>query len=115
MMMMMMMMLVVCVCMYVVSLCEGLRAGAGSLCYTVHVDCCGLSTIVMKDIIIIIIIIIIMVVVVVLVVLSVSCCDRLTMISVCALFLPLKTWLHHPLLHLNSSTSALLPFVSLFN
>jgi len=38
-----------------VSLCEGLRAGAGSLSYIVHVDCCGLSTIVMKNIIIIII------------------------------------------------------------
>ena len=36
-----------------VSLCEGLRAGAGSLSYIVHVDCCGLSTIVMKKIIII--------------------------------------------------------------
>jgi len=31
-----------------VSLCEGLRAGAGSLSYIVHVDCCGLSTIVIK-------------------------------------------------------------------
>jgi len=41
-----------------VSLCEGLRAGAGSLSYIVHVDCCGLSTIVIKKIIIIIIIII---------------------------------------------------------
>jgi len=42
-----------------VSLCEGLRAGAGSLSYIVHVDCCGLSTIVigLKTIIIIIIII----------------------------------------------------------
>ena len=40
-----------------VSLCEGLRAGAGSLSYIVHVDCCGLSTIVIKKIIIIIIII----------------------------------------------------------
>ena len=39
-----------------VSLCEGLRAGAGSLSYIVHVDCCGLSTIVIKKIIIIIII-----------------------------------------------------------
>jgi len=39
-----------------VSLCEGLRAGAGSLSYIVHVDCCGLSTIVIKIIIIIIII-----------------------------------------------------------
>jgi len=39
-----------------VSLCEGLRAGAGSLSYIVHVDCCGLSTIVIKNIIIIIII-----------------------------------------------------------
>ena len=38
-----------------VSLCEGLSAGAGSLSYTVHVDCCGLSTIVIKKIIIIII------------------------------------------------------------
>jgi len=38
-----------------VSLCEGLRAGAGSLSYIVHVDCCGLSTIVIKKIIIIII------------------------------------------------------------
>ena len=36
------------------SLCEGLRAGAGSLSYIVHVDCCGLSTIVIKAIIIII-------------------------------------------------------------
>ena len=42
-----------------VSLCEGLRAGAGSLSYIVHVDCCCLSTIVIKKIIIIIIIIII--------------------------------------------------------
>jgi len=42
-----------------VSLCEGLRDGAGSLSYIVHVDCCGLSTIVIKKIIIIIIIIII--------------------------------------------------------
>ena len=41
-----------------VSLCESLRAGAGSLSYIVHVDCCGLSTIVIKKIIIIIIIII---------------------------------------------------------
>ena len=32
-----------------VSLCEGLRAGAGSLSYIVHVDCCGLSTIVIKE------------------------------------------------------------------
>ena len=40
-----------------ISLCEGLRAGAGSLSYIVHVDCCGLSTIVIKTIIIIIIII----------------------------------------------------------
>ena len=40
-----------------VSLCECLRAGAGSLSYIVHVDCCGLSTIVIKTIIIIIIII----------------------------------------------------------
>jgi len=39
-----------------VSFCEGLRAGAGSLSYIVHVDCCGLSTIVIKKIIIIIII-----------------------------------------------------------
>jgi len=31
-----------------VSLCEGLRAGAGSLSYIVHVDCCGLSTIAIK-------------------------------------------------------------------
>ena len=38
-----------------VSLCEGLRAGAGSLSYIVHVDCCGLSTIVIQKIIIIII------------------------------------------------------------
>jgi len=37
-----------------VSLCEGLRAGAGSLSYIVHVDCCGLSTIAIKKIIIII-------------------------------------------------------------
>jgi len=36
-----------------VSLCEGLRAGAGSLSYIVHVDCCGLSMIVIKKIIII--------------------------------------------------------------
>ena len=35
-----------------VSLCEGLRAGAGSLSYIVHFDCCGLSTIVIKKIII---------------------------------------------------------------
>jgi len=42
-----------------VSLCECLRAGAGSLRYIVHVDCCGLSTIVIKKIIIIIIIVII--------------------------------------------------------
>ena len=34
-----------------VSLCEGLRAGAGSLSFIVHVDCCGLSTIVIKKII----------------------------------------------------------------
>ena len=40
-----------------VSLCEGLRAGAGSLSYIVHVDCCGLSTIVIKKIIMIIIIV----------------------------------------------------------
>ena len=39
-----------------VSLCEGLRAAAGSLSYIVHVDCCGLSMIVIKKIIIIIII-----------------------------------------------------------
>jgi len=45
-----------------VSLCKGLRAGAGSLSYIVHVDCwCGLSTIVIKDVIIIIIIIIIII------------------------------------------------------
>ena len=37
-----------------VSLCKGLHAGAGSLSYIVHVDCCGLSTIVIKAIIIII-------------------------------------------------------------
>ena len=37
-----------------VSLCEGLRARAGSLSYIVHIDCCGLSTIVIKKIIIII-------------------------------------------------------------
>jgi len=42
-----------------VSLCEGLRAGAGSLSYIVHVDCCGLSTIVIKDAIISIIMFII--------------------------------------------------------
>ena len=36
-----------------VSLCEGLRAAGGSLSYIVHVDCCGLSTIVIKKIIII--------------------------------------------------------------
>ena len=41
-----------------VSLCEGLRAGAGSLS-CIHVDCCALSTIVIKKIIIIIIIFII--------------------------------------------------------
>jgi len=41
-----------------VSLCEGVRAGAGSLSYIVDVDCCGLSTIVIKTIIITIIIII---------------------------------------------------------
>ena len=35
-----------------VSLCEGLHAGAGSLSYIVHVDCCGLSAIVIKTIII---------------------------------------------------------------
>ena len=35
-----------------VSLCEGLRAGAGSLSYIVHVDCCDLSTIVIKNVII---------------------------------------------------------------
>jgi len=35
-----------------ISLCEGLRAGAGSLSYVVHVDCCGLSTIVIKTIMI---------------------------------------------------------------
>jgi len=35
-----------------VSLCEGLRAGAGSLSYIVHVDCGGLSTIVIKNVII---------------------------------------------------------------
>jgi len=34
-----------------VSLCEGLRAGAGSLSYIVHVDCCSLSTIVIKNVI----------------------------------------------------------------
>ena len=34
-----------------VSLCEDLRAGAGSLSYIVHVDCCGLSTIVIKKVI----------------------------------------------------------------
>jgi len=32
----------------------GLRAGAGSLSYIIHVDCCGLSTIVIKNVIIII-------------------------------------------------------------
>ena len=42
-----------------ISLCVDLRAGAGSLSYIVHVNCCGLSTIVIKTIIIIIIIIII--------------------------------------------------------
>ena len=36
-----------------VTLCEGLHAGAGSLSYFVHVDCCGLSTIVIKNVIII--------------------------------------------------------------
>jgi len=41
-------------------LCEGLRAGAGSLSYIVHVDCCGLSMIVIKTIIIIFIIIILL-------------------------------------------------------
>ena len=35
-----------------VSLCEGLRAGAGSLCSIVHVDCSGLCTIVIKNVII---------------------------------------------------------------
>ena len=39
-----------------VSLCEGLRAGTGSLNYIAHIDCCGLSTIVIKNVIIIIII-----------------------------------------------------------
>jgi len=33
-----------------VSLCEVLRAGAGSLSDIVHVDCCGLSTTVIKKI-----------------------------------------------------------------
>ena len=41
-----------------VSLCEGPPAGAGSLYSVVHVDCSGLSTIVIKDVIVIIIIII---------------------------------------------------------
>jgi len=36
-----------------VLLCEGLHAGAGSLSYIVHVDYCGLSTIVIKNVIII--------------------------------------------------------------
>jgi len=31
--------------------CAGLRAGAGSLSYIIHVDCCGLSTIVVKYVI----------------------------------------------------------------
>ena len=35
-----------------VSLCEGLRTGAGCLSYIVHVDCCGFSMIVIKDVII---------------------------------------------------------------
>ena len=35
-----------------VSLCEGLRAGVGFLRYIVHVDCCGLSAIVIKNVII---------------------------------------------------------------
>jgi len=39
---------------------EGLRVGAVFLSYVVHVDCCGLLTIVIKNIIIIIIIIIIL-------------------------------------------------------
>ena len=40
-----------------VSLCRGLRAGAGSLSYNcrLHVDCSGLSTIVIKTMIIVII------------------------------------------------------------
>jgi len=38
-----------------VLLCEDLRAGAGSLSYIVHVDCCSLSTIVIKMMMIIII------------------------------------------------------------
>ena len=33
-----------------VSLCEGLHAGVGSLSYIVDVDCCGLSMIVMKNV-----------------------------------------------------------------
>ena len=41
-----------------VSLREGLRAGAGSLSYIIHVDCYSLSTIVIRNDIIIIIIII---------------------------------------------------------
>jgi len=40
-----------------ISLCEGLRAGAGSLSYIVHVICSGLSTIVLMLIIVIIIVI----------------------------------------------------------
>ena len=38
---------------YYVSLCEGLHAGADSSSYVVHVNCCGLSMIVIKDVIII--------------------------------------------------------------
>ena len=34
--------------------CEGQHAGAGSLSYIVHIDCCGLLTIVIKNVIIII-------------------------------------------------------------
>jgi len=38
--------------MYVILSCEDLRAGAGSLC--IYIDCCGLFTIVIKNVIIII-------------------------------------------------------------
>jgi len=34
---------------YAEALCEGLRAGASSWSYIEHVDCCGLSTIVLKN------------------------------------------------------------------
>ena len=41
---------------FYVSLCEGLHAAAGSVSYIIHVNCCCLSAIVIKDVIIIIII-----------------------------------------------------------